>query len=877
MRTWLLVALLSISGCGDDDGPAVDAGPGDTGPGVDAGPPDAQPWSLDHCELEPQAPTAGAGGTVGSSDIRAGAAEGILDLPVGSALGSYTARSRGLGPAVGVVDRRIAEISGAFNPSIGYETLMRIKVVVIGNDEDTIVLIKLDLGYPYEGLTVAVEEALGPEFDGKVLITASHSHSAWGHYSANEVYQLGSAQFRRMTFDRMVTQMTAVAQAALAARQPAMLGIHHEPAFDLDDVITRDRRGENNDLAGGSFDDRDLFVIRVDATDGSPIAMIPIFGMHGTIQDADNNLASTDAPGAVERALEEQFDEPFVVMHLQGTAGDVSPAGSGGVYCIDAENVCYNFARAETVGRYSVAPILAAYGAAGKVMTGATRIEMVTRSIPLGPDWDTFTVRGGELAYAPWDGETDADGEVIDAAGEIISPIDEFNAPAGAGLCGEDHTATFPQGQLPGTIGAYAECFDEEWEGHEPGYCVRPYASCMAVPEVAEAIEAATALPFTEYPVCQTAFTTISAFRIGDVMFASFPGEAVTLWSELVRDFSPIPGDTVILGYAHGEVGYLMTADDWLRGGYEPSINLWGPLEGEYIAEQSRALMAMAHSDTRENAAEGAAPVWVTPDIGNEIPPADPAPMAGMVPATIPDEVYVRHDITLPSAQPPDTIRRLESAHFVWIGNDPMAGSPMVTLEREVAGMPGTFEPVRRRSGRIVQDGDLLVMWTPQPLRRSDTMPRTHYWVAEWQAVTPWGTPGLDDVEDRIGVPLGRYRFHVEGPGGSFSVNSEPFDVVAGRFDVTAMRSGTRADATVHYQSADGWRLLDLVRNSNDPIPLTRGPVTVILTLPAGVMRTITDVPVTGAGMVSVDSPDVATATMITVRDRFGNEGSSAL
>jgi hypothetical protein len=229
--------------------------------------------------------------------------------------------------------------------------------------------------------------------------------------------------------------------------------------------------------------------------------------------------------------------------------------------------------------------------------------------------------------------------------------------------------------------------------------------------------------------------------------------------------------------------------------------------------------------------------------------------------------------VSLASGQPPDTIRRLESAHFVWIGNDPMSGTPMVTLEREVPGMPGTYQPVRRRSGRPVQDGDILVIWTPQPLRRSGTDPRTHYWVAEWQAVTSWGTAGLDDVEDRIGVPLGRYRFHVEGPGGSYSVDSEPFEVVAGALDVMLSRSGTRGDFTVRYQSATGWRLITMFGNSNQPVPLSRGPVTVTARW-AGGMHEFPGVAIGADGTFTLDDPDIERATSITVRDRFDNEGT---
>ena len=65
-------------------------------------------------------------------------------------------------------------------------------------------------------------------------------------------------------------------------------------------------------------------------------------------------------------------------------------------------------------------------------------------------------------------------------------------------------------------------------------------------------------------------------------------------------------------------------------------------------------------------------------------------------------------------------------------------------------------------------------------------------WVAEWQAV-PWlGEPSLDSLDDRGGVPLGNYRFHVEGNG--WTLDSQPFAVVAGR----PRGDGARARTTIN-------------------------------------------------------------------------------
>src|SRR5687768_573820 len=115
MRFTFAIAFLTASAaCGGDD----DAG------GVDASP----PVTVDHCEYEPVPATTGAGGSVASATLQAGAAEAVIDVPVGTALGAYTARAGFLGSA-GTVDRRQPAISGGFNASIGVELAPRIKVV----------------------------------------------------------------------------------------------------------------------------------------------------------------------------------------------------------------------------------------------------------------------------------------------------------------------------------------------------------------------------------------------------------------------------------------------------------------------------------------------------------------------------------------------------------------------------------------------------------------------------------------------------------------------------------------------------------------------------------------------------------------------------
>lgn len=848
MRT-LVVALstLTLLACNNDSGPTTDAG-------VDFGP--VEPASTEHCAYEALPPTARAGGTVSSGAVSAGTADVVLDIPIGTTQGGYSSRALNAG-SDGRVDARYNEIAGAFVSSVGVETYPHVKALALTAGDETVVILKVDLTLAYDGITFDVEENLGPDFAGKVIFATSHSHGAMSQHTANLALAVGLGPFRRLVYDRVVDAMTAAAQAALAARVPAKIGFAHSGNFDPENVVTNDRRSENDELPnGGNRKDHDLYMIRVDRADDSPLAILPVFGIHGTVLAASNNLASNDAPGAIENAIEESFDANVTVMHLQGLGGDVSPAGSGGTRCEDGSAACYDFARAESVGRYARAAILSLWEEAGSAMQSSVPMEMLTRSIDLGPDWDTFRVRDGALEYAPFDVHRNCDRMIYGSSGEILSPIDEFNAPVGAALCGSDTGAIIASGQMPGTN------------------TLLPYRSCTRVDQAATILGIVTELDFGTFPVCASTRTVVSALRIGDMLIATLPGEPVTLLGDRLREVSPNDvAHTMIIGYAQGHIGYLLRPEDWLLGGYEPSINFWGPLEGEYVLEQTAAILALAATDEREDGTALGSTRYTTPSEPDDLPPADPAATRGTVPTSIPATVYSRAGAPLTAAQPPATLPRLATARFVWIGEDPIEHTPRVTLEREAVRDLGEYVPVARRSGRLVQDRDLLLFETPDPLSRSNMDPRTHYWVVEWQAATPWGTVGADELSDRAGLPLGRYRFSVEGAG--YAVHSDPFDVVEGALDVDVSGASGSVAIDAFYHAQDGYRLLDLQAMSNGRVPLANTTLTVDISFSNESMQTFENVPTDAAGhaVVTYDAPGL-TPVSVGVSDRFGNRGS---
>lgn len=837
----LVVTTLSASlaACGDD-------GPTPPITGV----------TTEHCAYEPLAPTARAGGTVTAGALSAGTADLKLDVPVGTALGGYTGRAGFLSSA-GSVDARKVAMSGTFNPSIGVTVAPRVKALALTAGDETVVILKVDTIFAYEGMLFDLEQRLGPDHAGKVLIATSHSHSAWAQHTGHAPLKLGSGQLRTIVYTRFVDTLEAAARAALAARRPAKLGVFTTTQFDPTDQINRDRRPENDLLPGGDNKDANLALIRVDALDDTPIAIVPVFGEHPVLNGEDNSFATADAIGGLERVIAEQFDRDVVVMHLQSAGADVSAAGHGGIDCDNkpgkSSDPCFHWTAEEGHGRAAVTELMAAWTQAGTAMRPSLELEMLTRSIETGPHPETLAIRGGTVSYAPFDITATPDGVVMDGTA-IASPVDEFNAPVGGALCETDQPM-FPAAQIPGTEG------------------ILPYGSCLRIDAAAEILGPIFDIDFgvdETHPVCEMTRTTVSALRLGDYLIGTLPGEVSVMIADLVRERSPVPDKTIVVGYAQGHVGYMLRPEDWVLGGYESSITFWGPLEAEYITEKMLDLMPLALTPMREDATADGATKVATATIVDDLEKDQPAPMAGMVPATVPNEVWVRTGRPA-QAQPDAQIARVAGiATFVWTGDDPQTQTPRVSLQREVS--PGMYLPALRRSGRTVDDGEIVLAYTPMPLQRSG--PQTHYWVAEWQAV-PWlGAVGLDALADRGGLPLGNYRFHVEGAG--WMIDSAPFEVIAGGLVLGAVaRQGGNVRVTARWHAPKGWRLMDMSAPSNQPVPVRSQQVTVALLGAADVVLSTATVTTDGNGVAQV--ADLGAAISVRVTDRFGNERTATI
>jgi len=126
---------------------------------------------------------------------------------------------------------------------------------------------------------------------------------------------------------RKLLQAVKDAQSKL---EPAKLGIGTGWSWANINRRSRDVDGKIN-LGKNPLGpvDRQINIIRIDRSDGSPIALIANYPLHGTVLGYYNNygigntLISGDAPGVVSQYVEEKIGAPM--LFIQGAAGNIAP------------------------------------------------------------------------------------------------------------------------------------------------------------------------------------------------------------------------------------------------------------------------------------------------------------------------------------------------------------------------------------------------------------------------------------------------------------------------------------------------------------------------------------------------------------------------
>lgn len=261
-------------------------------------------------------------------------------------------------------------------------------------------------------------------------------------------------------------------------------------------------------------------------------------------------------------------------------------------------------------------------------------------------------------------------------------------------------------------------------------------------------------VPGTENPE-----TTLTVALIDDLALFTLPGEPVSAASRVLKEEAQKLGftDALVLGYAQEHDGYLMVdEEDWLSGGYEPSITFWGWRYGRFLVESSVPLLDALARGERQGRPSSETLSW--PERKETAPTLSSTPPG------------VELDV-------PEVVERLETLRFAFSGGDPGLGTPVVTLQRE--GADGAFAPVTTNGWLPVDNrraGALVTFYSASPTSRAapDASEREHRFEVLYE-------PPRD-------LPEGRYRFHVEGVARGES-GDEPFRFASRVFTLVPSRA----------------------------------------------------------------------------------------
>ena len=240
-----------------------------------------------------------------AATLRAGTAKVDITPAGGEPLWGYEDRTK---PATGTLDPLYA------------------RVLVLEAGETRLALVTLDLGRTFGAASLERlrESAKRRNRIACLLVAASHTHSA---PVIQDVYKDGPPEWERVALERIES---AIAQAANGLTD-ARIGTGTGTAY-----IGHNRLKTNPDGTVSWFErnltriptapvDPTVSVIRVDRSDGSPVAVLTNYACHPVVFGSDNLRYSADFPGVMNRVVEEKLGSGTLSFFLQEAPGDINP------------------------------------------------------------------------------------------------------------------------------------------------------------------------------------------------------------------------------------------------------------------------------------------------------------------------------------------------------------------------------------------------------------------------------------------------------------------------------------------------------------------------------------------------------------------------
>jgi neutral ceramidase len=174
--------------------------------------------------------------------------------------------------------------------------------------------------------------------DERLMLCASHTHSAPGGYAHFPFYNFAVPGFRPQLFEAIVSSLVTALGDALERRRQAVLSFTHGDFPDGADVaFNRSLTAYNRNPEVAPLPDtqtqaaleRTMWLLLARTPAGQPIGQINWFGVHPTSLSNRGRLVSFDNKGYAADYLERAMGPGSVAIFAQQFAGDVSPNAQG--------------------------------------------------------------------------------------------------------------------------------------------------------------------------------------------------------------------------------------------------------------------------------------------------------------------------------------------------------------------------------------------------------------------------------------------------------------------------------------------------------------------------------------------------------------------
>lgn len=299
-------------------------------------------------ERAPRARTAGPAGGAPDAPLYAGAAVSDITPEPGGSMAGFAARQE---------------------PSAGVHDPLSAVAVAVADTATTSVVIAADLIALDPETAAAVAERVSartgvPARNVAVAVTHTHGGPAVTRGGIGGVADSGYVA-------SLVERLARAGVSAVGRLVPATVASGHARLTD----VAHNRRG-------GTLTDPCVPVLRLDHTDGKPLATVFSHACHPVVLGPDNREITADWPGRARRTVEDSLGG--TALFLQGCAGQLNTGHSAQASYRGTRSADRTFAAAERIGDRVARAVVAAAGTAVPG-TGPVRVAAADLDLPLGP------------------------------------------------------------------------------------------------------------------------------------------------------------------------------------------------------------------------------------------------------------------------------------------------------------------------------------------------------------------------------------------------------------------------------------------------------------------------------------------------------------